>query len=287
MTAFGRANGGDKQWSWSWEARSVNGRSLDIRIRLPSGFEGLERTARSAVNARFKRGNVTCSLTVDQQPGVGAFRINETLLDSVLALQEELGGRVSREPPRIDTLLAVRGMVEMSEAETGGTARDGAVLATLEETLDGLAAVRAEEGGRLEVLLVDQLRRIAVLTSDAQAVAAAQVPVLRERLRTKVGELLDAEPSLPEDRLVQELAVLMAKADVTEELDRLAAHVEAARDLLGAGGAVGRRLDFLCQEFNRETNTLCSKSADMALTRVGLDLKAVIEQLREQAQNLE
>ena len=287
MTAFGRASGGDTQLSWSWEARSVNGRSLDVRVRLPAGFEGLEPGARSAVAARFKRGNVTCSLTVDKQPGAETYTINEALLDSVLALQKQLGDRVSREPPRIDTILALRGMVDAAEAHAGDPARDTAVLASLGEALDGLRAVRLEEGGRLATLFAEQLDRIAALTADAQVAAADQVPSIKERLRTKVRDLLEAEASLPEERLTQELAILATKADVTEELDRLGAHVAAARDLLGTGGAVGRRLDFLCQELNREANTLCSKSADVALTRVGLEIKAAIEQLREQAQNLE
>ncbi len=287
MTAFGRASGENASLSWSWEARSVNGRSLDIRIRLPAGLERLEPAARSAVGARFKRGNVTCGLNVVERPGAGAFLINEALLDSILALQKSLGDRVSREPPRIETLLAIRGIVEPA-GEAGDDADHASVfMDALDEALNGLAAARVEEGARLAELLRRQLNRMERLTSDAKKAAAAQVPVLQDRLRVKVTELLGAEPSLPEDRLMQELAVMTAKVDVTEELDRLAAHVDSARELLETGGAVGRRLDFLCQEFNREANTLCSKSSDLALTRIGLDLKATIEQLREQAQNLE
>ena len=287
MTAFGRASGGDAQLAWAWEVRSVNGRSLEVRVRLPAGLDSLEPGARAAVGGRFKRGNVTCSLTVDKQPGTDSYTINQALLENVLSLQQQLGSQVSQDPPRVEALLALRGMVEVSEGSAFDAAREAAILMTLGEALDGVVASREEEGARLGSVLAGQLQRMAELTADAQAAAVAQIPFLKERLRTKVSGLLESDASLPEERLVQELAVLATKADVTEELDRLAAHVDAALALAQGGGAVGRRLDFLCQELNREANTLCSKSADVALTRVGLELKAVIEQLREQAQNVE
>ena len=287
MTAFGRASGGDTRLAWAWEVRSVNGRSLDVRVRLPAGLDGLEPSVRAAVGDRFKRGNVTCSLTVDKQPGTDSYLINQALLEHVLSLQQQLGSQVSQEPPRVEALLALRGMVEVSEGSTFDAAREAAILATLGDALDGVVAAREEEGARLGSVLDGQLQRMAKLTADAQAAAAAQLPFLKERLRTKVDDLLESGAALPEERLVQELAVLATKADVTEELDRLEAHVQAALGLTRDGGAVGRRLDFLCQELNREANTLCSKSADVKLTRVGLELKTVIEQLREQAQNIE
>ncbi len=287
MTAFGRASGGDTQLAWAWEVRSVNGRSLEVRVRLPAGLDSLEPATRTAVKDRFRRGNVNCVLTVDKQPGTDSYTVNQALLEHVLGLQQQLGARVSQDPPRIEALLGLRGMVEVAEGALVDPEREGAVLATLGEALESVAAVRLEEGGRLAEVLGGQLERMGALTADAKAAAGAQVPFLKERLRSRVNELLESEASVSEERLVQELAVLATKADVTEELDRLDAHVEAARTLIEAGGTVGRRLDFLCQELNREANTLCSKSAEVTLTRVGLELKAVIEQLREQAQNLE
>jgi uncharacterized protein (TIGR00255 family) len=290
MTGFARAAGQDERLAWTWEARSVNGRSLDVRVRVPSGFEAVEQTVRAAAAKQFHRGNVSLSLTVDRSGTAPSYRLNQTLLDQVFTIRKELGDHVSAEPPSLEGLLAVRGMLEavdVEEDEQAVAAREDAISKSGIETLSNLAAARAEEGARLAALIDGHIETITSLVEDAGAADAAQPEAHRERLRQLVAELLDADASLPEDRLAQEAALLVGKSDVREELDRLKAHIAAAHDLMSEGTAVGRRFDFLCQELNRESNTLCSKSSDVALTRIGLALKAAVEQLREQIQNVE
>jgi uncharacterized protein (TIGR00255 family) len=290
MTGFARAAGQDERLAWTWEARSVNGRSLDVRVRVPSGFEAVEQAVRAAAAKQFHRGNVSLSLTVDRSGVSPSYRLNRTLLDQVFALRDELGDRVGGEPPSLEGLLAVRGMLEavdVDEDEQAATAREDAISKSGMETIANLAAARAEEGARLAALIGGHIETITKLVEDAGAAEAAQPEAHRARLRQLVADLLDAEASLPEDRLAQEVALLVGKSDVREELDRLKAHIAAAHDLMSDGGAVGRRFDFLCQELNRESNTLCSKSSDVELTRIGLALKAAVEQLREQIQNVE
>jgi uncharacterized protein (TIGR00255 family) len=291
MTGFARAEGRDDSLHWIWEVKSVNGRSLDTRCRVPSGMDGLEPIARAAVAERLRRGNVTVSLTVMRGAKPPKVRINREVLAQLVDVVKDLRGSVDAAPPRLDGLIGVKGVVEVIEEEEEDEAvrqvRLDRISATLTEALDALRRMRASEGARLAALVGGHLDEIERLRGAAAATAAAQPAALRERLRTQVAALLDASPALPEDRLAQEAALLVAKSDVREELDRLAAHVAAARDLLGEPGAVGRKLDFLCQEFNREANTLCSKSTDVELTRIGLGLKAAIEQLREQVQNIE
>ncbi|MEE8277075.1 MAG: YicC/YloC family endoribonuclease [Alphaproteobacteria bacterium] len=290
MTGFARAAGHDAGCAWTWEARSVNGKGLDQRCRLPSGMEHLESSVRGAVAARFARGNFNLALALDRSAAPARYRLNRELLDQVLDLRDDLGEAVSEEPPRLEGLLAIRGMIEAIEEPEDKAivvAREQALARTLDEALDALAAARAEEGARIGAVTVERLEAVAALTAEAEASAAAQPAAIRARLETMLGELLSAEPALPEERLAQEAALLVGRSDVREELDRLGVHVAAARDLLDQGGAIGRRLDFLCQELNREANTLCSKSADVALTRLGLALKAAVEQVREQVQNLE
>ena len=290
MTGFARAAGQDERMSWTWEARSVNGRSLDVRVRVPSGFDAVEQAVRAAAAKQFHRGNVSLSLTIDRSGAPSTYRLNQALLDQVFALQGQLEGRISPEPPSLEGLLAVRGMLEVAdveEDEAAVAARETAITACGLAALTSLAAARAEEGARLDVLIGSHIETIAALTEDASAADAAQPEAHRARLRQLVADLLGADAALPEDRLAQEAALLVGKSEVREELDRLRAHVAAAHDLMAEGAAVGRRFDFLCQEFNRESNTLCSKSSDVALTRIGLALKAAVEQLREQIQNVE
>lgn len=290
MTGFARAVGHDGALGWTWEIKSVNGRALDVRFRLPPGFDRLEVTARSLVNQRFRRGTLTASLSLSRAPGVASWRINRELIAQLLALRSDFRGRIARSAPRLDTLLAVRGVVEPAEEiESDETAdrRANAIMATFENALAALAVAREAEGGRLAAALGAHLEEIARLTAEAERLAAPRPDAVRARIREQVAALLEAEASLPEDRLAQELALLAIKADVREELDRLKSHLVAVRELIAAGDAVGRRLDFLCQELNREANTLCAKAAEVALTRVGLALKAAVEQLREQIQNVE
>ncbi|MGF1640035.1 MAG: YicC/YloC family endoribonuclease [Rhodospirillales bacterium] len=291
MTGFARAAGETTACSWAWEVRSVNGKGLDVRCRLPSGFEALEPRVRERITATLKRGNVGANLTVVWIERPGGVQVNLRALDQIIALLPEIHRRLPHcAPPRPEGLLNVRGVIEVVDEQASDEIRaavDEAVLAGLDGALASLAAMRREEGARMAGVLADHLGRIGVLHGEAGALAAGQPAAIRARLEEQVAALLIAVPALPEERLAQEVALLATKADAREELDRLKAHLEAAHALLAGGGPVGRKLEFLCQELHREANTLCSKSADVALTRVGIDLKATIEQLREQVQNVE
>jgi uncharacterized protein (TIGR00255 family) len=288
MTGFARAEGEAEGISWIWELKSVNGRALDLRLRLAAGFDVLEPQLRAALAARCRRGNVSATLTVNRtQPP--AIRVNRETLSQILSLLRELAGEIESAPPRLDGLLGIRGVVETidQDPEPILEARRDAVLASWAVALDRLAASRAEEGARLATMLSTQRAELAVLVEAAAASAAAQPAAIRARLATLLAEVAGLAVTMPEERVAQELALLVARSDVREELDRLRAHIAQAGDLLGRDEAIGRQLDFLCQELNREANTLCSKSADIELTRIGLSLKAAIEQFREQVQNVE
>jgi uncharacterized protein (TIGR00255 family) len=293
MTGYARAEGRDAQVNWVWEAKTVNGRGLEIRCRLPFGHDALEVAAREAVGRKLKRGNLQLSLNVSRVSEAPALRVNHELLDQILTLVDGIGASHQNiAPARWDGILSIKGVLEAAEteqedAEAVRAARETAMKATLEQALDQLAAMRLSEGARIQRVLLDQLDEIAILAERAGATASLRPEAVRERLRHQVAAVLESVPGLPEERIAQEVALIAVKADVREELDRLRAHVAAARDLIAEGGAVGRKLDFLSQEFNREANTLCSKSSDVELTRIGLDLKAVIDQFREQVQNIE
>jgi uncharacterized protein (TIGR00255 family) len=291
MTGFARVEDSQDGVSWAWELKSVNSKSLDLRLRLPPGFDHLEPALRSSLGQRVKRGAVAATLSLAREGGAGGgLRVNRAALDQILALAEELTGQIEAAPPRLDGLLALRGVLEPAGEEETPAAREAlsaAFLAGWADALSRLVATREAEGARLETVLRERLAEMASLAAAAEASAAAQPEAIKARLRSLVATLLEASPALPEERLAQEAALLVARADIREELDRLAAHLAAAQDLLREGAAIGRRLDFLCQEFNREANTLCSKSSDVELTRTGLALKAAIEQLREQVQNIE
>ena len=290
MTGFARAEGQADGLTWSWEVKSVNSKTLDLRFRLPSGFDALELPLRVKFAERFRRGAFTAGLTLTRAAATGALRINREALSAVVALMRELRQELDVAPPRLDGLLALKGVLESGEEAEDPDQRErrqAAVLATGEEAIGKLAAMRLAEGRRLANVLDTRLVEIAALIVEAEASAATQPAALRARLEEQLATLVGAVPALSEERLAQEVALLVARADIREELDRLVAHLAAARALMEEGGAIGRRFDFLCQEFNREANTLCSKSADVALTRIGLALKAAIEQLREQVQNIE
>lgn len=290
MTGFARGTGQDGDFTWTWEAKSVNARGLDMRCRLPSGMDSLEPEVRRRLGDRFKRGNFNIALQVNRAARQTRIAINREALAQVAALARELRDDLGLEPARIDGLLNLRGVVETVEVEEDEAERgqrEVAILASLDETLDSLAVARLEEGARLADVLSAQLDRIAALTDAAGASEANRPERRRERLGEQLAEVLGSTPALSEERLHQEVALLLVKADTREETDRLQAHIAAARELLENGGPAGRRLDFLCQEFNRESNTLCSKAAEVELTAIGLDLKAVIDQFREQVQNVE
>ena len=290
MTGFARRDGGDEAVSWTWEVKSVNGRSLDVRARLPQGYESLDPAVRGAVTAACSRGNVQVNLQMKRGSAPLRLQVNEELLQQALDLMAKLEARTTAAPPRLDGILGLRGVMEAVEEEESAErqeARFAALQADLDAVLKALVVMRAAEGARLLAMARGHLDDIERLSAAARGCAATQPATLRQRLKEQLALLVEESTGVSEDRLAQELAILAGKADVREELDRLAAHVEAARELLDQGGAVGRKLDFLCQEFNREANTLCSKSADVELTRIGLDLKSSIEQLREQIQNIE
>ena len=290
MTGFARGTGQDGSVAWAWEAKSVNGRGLDVRCRLPAGMDAFDPEIRRIAGELFARGSLSVSLQIDGGQGQTRLSVNREALDQMLDVCRELRQEVDAAPPSLEALLAIRGVVELAEEEEAPEARgqrDALIVSNLRETLDALLVSRRDEGARIASVLADQLDEIARLAEQAADNAALQPEALRARLTERVGALIDATPALPEERLAQEVALLLVKSDGREEIDRLRAHVAAARELIEAGGAVSRRLDFLCQEFNREANTLCSKATDVELTRIGLDLKVVIDQLREQVQNLE
>jgi uncharacterized protein (TIGR00255 family) len=288
MTGFGRAEGAYGDWTWAVEARSVNGRNLEVRFRGPPGFDGLERATREGAQARFQRGQLTVGVQAKRSESAAAVRINTEQLERYLAAGSPYVATGMVAPARLDGLLALRGVIEGAEADDDPEAQaalEAALAASIAVALDGLLQARREEGTALHGVLLGLLERIEALVGEAEQHASAQPAVIKERFERRMTEL--AGEAVSEDRVLQEAAALAVKADVREELDRLAGHIAAARQLIAAAGAVGRRLDFLTQEFMREANTLCSKSAVPALTTAGLDLKATIEQFREQVQNVE
>ena len=287
MTGFGRADGSEGDWTWSVEARSVNGRNLEVRFRGPPGFDNLERLAKASAQGLLNRGQVTIGVQAKRAEASAALKVNTEVLSRYLALAGELAEQGAA-PPSADGLLALRGVLEAPEEDEDAEARAGveaAMALTMDRALEALKASREREGAQLRPVIEGFVARIEALVGEADTEAAAQVEAIRERFTRRITELAPEAPGL-EERIFLEAAALATKADVREELDRLTAHVASARDLLRQPPA-GRKLDFLMQEFMREANTLCSKSATTRLTGIGLELKAVIEQLREQVQNVE
>ncbi len=288
MTGFGRAEGASGAWSWAVEARSVNGRNLEVRFRGPPGFDTLERVAREAAQSRFQRGQVNVSLQARRVAAVGAAKVNRELLQRYVDLAGELVVAGDAVLPSADGLLSLRGVVEIGEEDEAPEARaavEAAMAVSLAAALDALKVSRQAEGQALGKVLAGLVDQIEALRGEAEAEAAAQGPAIRDRFAKRLAELLGE--AAPAERMVQEAAVMAVRVDVREELDRLASHVAAARALMADDAAAGRRLDFLTQEFMREANTLCSKAATTGLTRTGLALKAAIDQFREQVQNVE
>jgi uncharacterized protein (TIGR00255 family) len=290
MTGFAESAGGHDGLRWRWEAKSVNGRGLDLRLRTPPGFDSLEQPARMLATERFRRGNFQISLMVETDSATRGLKVDPVALAGAVKLAREIAADTGLAPARIDGILALKGVIVQEEINAldpvARAHRDAEILKSLALTFDALNKARVGEGGKLAQLLSAQVDDVARLVAEAESLAAAQPEALRQKLAAQLQELLNGTP-LSEERLAQEVALLATRADVREELDRLKAHVQDARALLKSREAVGRKLDFLSQEFNREANTLCSKSTDIALTRVGLALKAVIDQFREQAQNVE
>jgi uncharacterized protein (TIGR00255 family) len=288
MTGFGRAEGVSGPTRWIWEARSVNGRGLDVRTRLPTGFEGLEAAAREATQKRFRRGSIQLALNLRREERSDVPVINTALIEQLIKAGSQYINNDQVQRPRWDGLLSVRGVLggDTEDPPEVRVALEAALLIGMGAALDALAATRAQEGAKTQAMLVGLITEIAALTSQARGLSAASGEAMIERIRTRVAAAAP-EVQIDPQRLAQEAALAAARADVREELDRLTAHAEEAMRLLQTTDAAGRRLDFLAQEFNREANTLCSKSSDLALTRTGLDLKTAIDQLREQAANVE
>ena len=290
MTGFARREGTSGRWRWAWELRSVNGKGLDLRLRLPPGLERMEVDVRRMAGETFSRGNMQANLSVSAGENRFETVLNQDALATVLALRDQLAGIIDPEPLKLDTLLSIRGLVEFRESEDSEdalAARDADVVSGLVGALADLKLMREQEGAALARVLLDHVSTIETLTQTIERDPSRSPQEIAERLKAQVAMLLDGTAALDRDRLHAEAALLATKADLREEIDRLKAHVAAARELLAKGGPVGRKLDFLAQEFNRESNTICSKSNASAVTAAGIELKVVIDQFREQVQNLE
>jgi len=290
MTGFARGQGGAGSYAWAWELKSVNSKGLDLKLRLPPGWEAVEPGVRARASEVLSRGSVFANLTVSREGTAPVARINEPALNAVLAALKGLEGKVAGAPPSLDGILALKGVMEVSEAEESESERsaaEAAVVAGFGEALKGLAEMRRIEGQALGKILSARLSEIGALAARAEAAPGRKPEAIKARLAEQVATLLEASQRFDADRLHQEAIMLATKIDIREELDRLAAHVAQAKKLIADGGPIGRKLDFLSQELNRESNTLCSKANDLELTNIGLELKAVVEQFREQVQNLE
>jgi uncharacterized protein (TIGR00255 family) len=290
MTGFARADGTHGSYRWTWELKSVNAKGLDIRLRLPPGWDAVEVPVRARAAEALTRGTVYATLTASREGAAPVVRVNEPVLAAVLSTIRHVAQRIDATPASLDGILALKGVIEVideDESEDDRRAAEAAFVGGFAQALAGLADMRRHEGAALARVLTQRLDDIAGLTARAEAAPGRKPEAIRARLKEQVALLLDSSDRLDADRLHQEAILIAAKVDVREELDRLAAHVGQARRLLDQGGAVGRRLDFLAQEFNREANTLCSKSNDVDLTNIGLELKSFVEQFREQVQNLE
>ncbi len=290
MTGFARGHGVAGSYAWAWELKSVNGKGLDLKLRLPPGWDAVDAPVRTRAAERLARGSVFANLSVAREGLAPVVRVNEPVLNAVLATLESLSGRVAAAPPTLDGILALKGVIEVADAEESEDEKRAAEAAIVEgfgKALEGLGQMRRTEGSALEQVLAARLDEIAALAARAEAAPGRKAEAVKARLAEQIATLMETGQRFDPDRLHQEALLLASKADIREELDRLVAHVAQARKLMAAGGPVGRKLDFLSQEFNRESNTLCAKANDVELTNIGLELKAVVEQFREQVQNLE
>lgn len=290
MTGFARTQGQFEETSWVWELRSVNGKGLDLRLRIPSGFEALEVKSRKLLTTYFTRGNVQISLSVTQSSSASLPYINQEAVSTLLEAAKELQQRVGGDLPSAAELMAMRGVVELQEKQFNDEEKDTlhlAILESLKEAAEALLSMRQGEGRAIAEVLRQQVEKIEQLHRQIEANDARSPEAIKQQLQTQIDKIVENNAEFDDQRLYQEVAILAAKADLQEELDRLVVHVKAAQDLLRSDGPVGRRLDFLAQEFNRECNTICSKSNSAEVTSIGLDMKLIIDQFREQLQNME
>jgi uncharacterized protein (TIGR00255 family) len=290
MTGFARSHGTSGPYAFEWELKSVNAKGFDFRVRLPPGWDEVETTARKRAAEVLSRGTVYANLTVKRANALSTVRVNEDVLNSILKIAAELAGKIDAVAPSVDGLMAIKGVIEVVEPDSDDEedkAARLAVAAAFEQALTALVEMRTREGGTLGQILSQRMDEIETLANKAEAAPGRKPEAIRARLAEQIAALLESSDRFDSDRLNQEAIMIAAKADIREELDRIASHISQARDMIRKGGAVGRRLDFLAQEFNREVNTCCSKSNDLELTNTGLEMKNVVEQFREQVQNLE
>jgi len=290
MTGFARSHGVSGAYAWAWEIKSVNGKGLDLRLRLPPGWDAIEQVVRARAAEVLTRGSVQAGLTVERSGAAPVVRINTAVLDAVLASVRQLSRQIEAAPVSLDGLLALKGVMEVSESEASEDERRNAAAAATKgfaEALAALADMRRHEGAALGRVLTSRLNEISTLAQRADRAPGRQPEAIRARLAEQIATLLEQSERFDPDRLHQEAILIATKADVREELDRLASHIAQAQRLIAQGGPIGRKLDFLAQELNREANTLCAKANDLELTNIGLELKAAVEQFREQVQNVE
>ena len=290
MTGFARGHGVAGAYAWNWEIKAVNAKGLDVRLRLPPGWDAVEMPARKRASEELSRGTVYANLTVERKGVTSAVKVNEQVLAAVLSTLKGLSGKIEAAPATLDGILALKGVIEVSdedEREDERRAAEAAIATGFDKALAELSTMRREEGATLGKVLSARLSEIAALAARAEKAPGRKPEAIKARLAEQVATLLAASQRFDSDRLHQEAVMLAAKADIREELDRLASHVAQAQKLLTDGGAVGRKLDFLAQELHRESNTLTAKANDVELTNIGLELKTVVEQFREQVQNLE
>jgi len=290
MTGFARGQGVAGAYGWVWEIRSVNAKGMDLRLRLPPGWDAIEPALRARAAEVLARGTLHATLNVDREGAAPVVKVNEQVLQAVIGTLGSLAGRVEAEPARLDGILAIKGVIEVTDAaerEDERAAAQAAVIKGFDAALGDLTKMRRHEGEALGRVLGTRLNEISALVARAEAAPGRKPEAIKARLAEQIANLLETSERFDADRLHQEAILLASKADIREELDRLVAHVAQASKMLRDGGAVGRRLDFLAQEFNRETNTLCAKANDLELTNIGLELKSLVEQFREQVQNLE
>jgi uncharacterized protein (TIGR00255 family) len=290
MTGFARSHGASGPYTFEWELKSVNAKGLDLRLRLPPGWDELEAHAKKSAGEVLARGTVYANFNVKRANALSAVRINEDVLAAVVKVAGQLAGKIDAVAPSVDGLLAIKGVIEVVEPESSeeeDKAAKSAAAAAFDEALTNLVAMRKREGIALGQILSQRMDELETLAKRAEAAPGRKPEAIRARLAEQVAALLETSERFDTDRLAQEALLIAAKADVREELDRIASHISQARELIGKGGPIGRRLDFLAQEFHREVNTCCSKSNDIELTNTGLEMKNVVEQFREQVQNLE
>jgi uncharacterized protein (TIGR00255 family) len=290
MTGFARGHGVIGPFAWAWEIKSVNGKGLDLRLRLPPGWDAIEVPVRARAAETLTRGSLQANLTVERSGALPVVRVNAAVLEAILAAMRQLATKVEAAPPSLDGLLALKGVIEVGDPEEREDERHDAEAAVIEgfaQVIGSLGEMRRHEGAALGRVLSVRLGELAALADRAEQAPGRRPEAIRARLAEQIATLLDQSDRFDPDRLHQEAIMIAAKADVREELDRLAAHIAQAKHLIGQGGSIGRRLDFLAQELNREANTLCAKANDVELTNIGLELKAAVEQFREQVQNVE